>query len=62
MLPLPQGKISGTGEFSKQSKALSETEVHGKQKDCHIGLNSASVATIARVRASAIIFLPTVRN
>jgi len=65
MLQLPQTEIGGTGEFSKQSKALSETEVHGKEKDCHlnfIGLSSASVATIAHVRASAIIILPTARN
>jgi len=65
MLLLTQREIGGTGEFSKQSKALSQTEVHGKETDCRllfIGLRSASVATIAHVRASAIITLPTVRN
>jgi hypothetical protein len=66
MLLLPQREIGGTGEFSKKKKKksrdLSETEVHGKEKDRHLGLSSTSVATVSRVRASAIIFLPTAGN
>jgi len=64
-LLLPQTEIDGTGEFPPKRKALSETEVHGKEKDCHLvflGLGSASVATISHVRASAIIFLPIAGN
>ena len=52
------------GIFQK-SEVLSENEVHGKDKDCHLvftGLSSASVATISHVRTSAIILLPVAGN